>query len=183
LNTFRFKFIRLTAWLFFSLFLMFMLFCCDQPPVNNSSGQQTTSGDSIAELNRTIVKTELQEIDDFIARYHWVMKKTQTGLRYMIYKKGGGRSVKPGDHITIKYKINLLNGDPVPMPDSNFHITFEAGKRDVASGLEEGILQMNVGDHAKLIIPSHLAFGLLGDMASIPSRATLVYDVEICSAN
>ena len=38
---------------------------------------------------------------------------------------------------------------------------------------------MKVGDKAKFIIPSHLAFGLLGDENKIPKRATLVYDVEL----
>jgi FKBP-type peptidyl-prolyl cis-trans isomerase len=38
---------------------------------------------------------------------------------------------------------------------------------------------MNVGDRAKFIVPSHLAFGLLGDQKMIPPQATLVYDVEL----
>ena len=55
----------------------------------------------------------------------------------------------------------------------------ELGKAEVESGLEEGILLMKVGDKAKLVIPSHLAFGLLGDENKIPKRATLIYDVEL----
>ena len=38
---------------------------------------------------------------------------------------------------------------------------------------------MKVGDIAKFILPSHLAFGLLGDEEKIPKRATLVYHVEL----
>jgi len=38
---------------------------------------------------------------------------------------------------------------------------------------------MRQGDRAKLIVPSHLAFGLLGDLKKIPAGATLVYDIEI----
>ena len=45
--------------------------------------------------------------------------------------------------------------------------------------LEEGILLLKEGDRAKFIIPSHLAFGLLGDMKKIPAKAVLVYDIEL----
>jgi FKBP-type peptidyl-prolyl cis-trans isomerase len=38
---------------------------------------------------------------------------------------------------------------------------------------------MKEGEKAIFIIPSHLAFGLLGDENKIPKRATLVYDVEL----
>jgi len=36
-----------------------------------------------------------------------------------------------------------------------------------------------VGDKAKLIIPSHLAFGLAGDMDQIPPLSPIVYDIEV----
>ena len=139
--------------------------------------------DSVVSLNHQIVKTEIQEIDDFIQRYHWEMKKTPSGLRYMIYKNGDGNDVKPGDIVAIKYKINLLNGDLVGRSDSIAPFTVEIGRRAVVSGLEEGILLMKPGSHAKLILPSHLAYGLLCDKANIPARAVLVYDVELCAIN
>ncbi|MDP1621599.1 MAG: FKBP-type peptidyl-prolyl cis-trans isomerase [Bacteroidales bacterium] len=133
--------------------------------------------------NREVVKTENQEIDDFIARYRWDMMKTQTGLRYMIYENGHGNHARQGDQVSIKYKINLLTGDLVFQSDTGSTVILEIGKRKVVSGLEEGILQMQQGDRAKLIVPSHLAYGLLGDMASIPAGATLVIDVELCTVN
>ena len=63
-------------------------------------------------------------------------------------------------------------------PHKNF--SFEIGKSRVVNGLEEGVLLMKKGGRAKLIVPSHLAFGLLGDPGKIPARAVLVYDVELC---
>jgi len=49
--------------------------------------------------------------------------------------------------------------------------------------LEEGLLLLHQGDKAKFIIPSHLAYGLLGDQKQIPPGATLVYDVELIQLN
>jgi len=52
----------------------------------------------------------------------------------------------------------------------------------VISGLEEGILYLSEGDKAKIIIPSHLGYGLLGDLdKNIPPKATLIYDIELKS--
>jgi len=135
--------------------------------------------DSVVVYNQHIVGTESQEIDDYILRHHWDMTRTETGLRIMIYKTGSGPKVRPGDSVTIDFTISLLTGDPVFKSDSTVHLTFQPGKRDVVSGLEEGIMLMRKGDRAKLIVPSHLAFGLLGDLKNIHGRAALVYDVAL----
>ena len=158
----------------------FLVSCSETPKNIGPVANLQSLEDSAVTFNHQIVKSESQEIDDFIQRYHWKMTKTPTGLRYLIYAKGDGTEVKSGDLVAIKYKINLLNGDLVFQSDSNSLITVETGKRSVASGFEEGILLMKKGDRAKLIVPSHLAYGLLGDMATIPAGAALVYDVELC---
>jgi FKBP-type peptidyl-prolyl cis-trans isomerase len=167
----------------FSLLLMFLVSCSEAPEKNASGANGRTMEDSVVHFNRQLVKEESQEIDDFMLRYHWEMNKTQTGLRYMFYKKGDGPHARTGDVVAIKYKISLLNGDLVYVSDSVSLFTLEIGKRAVVSGLEEGIMLMKPGDRAKLIVPSHLAYGLLGDMAKIPARAALVIDVELCSIN
>ena len=164
------------------VFVFLFLFSC------GSSGDQgqpfsavPASRDSIIAFNQQIVTSEKQEIEDYIERYRWHMQVTETGLRYMLYQPGTGVLLPPGSLAVIKYSVNLLNGDLVfkTPPDSLF--TFEIGKRKVISGLEEGIMMMNKGSKAKLIIPSHLALGLLGDMSKVPTRAVLVCDVELCS--
>ena len=135
--------------------------------------------DTLLNFNHQVVTAESQEIEDFIQRYHWKMNTTQTGLRYMIYKNGNGSCAKKGDIISINYTVNLINGDPVFQSDSLRPFSFEAGKGKVTSGLEEGVMLLKTGGRAKFIVPSHLAFGLLGDFDRIPTRATLVYDVEL----
>lgn len=147
-----------------------------QPPVE-SIGMMD---DSLLNFNRQVVQDESQEIADFILRYHWKMTTTQTGLRYMIYKSGTGHTAKKGDVVSILYNVHLLNGDLVFSTDPLNPFKFEIGKRRVPIGLEEGVMMMKTGEKAKLIVPSHLAFGLIGDLDKVPNRAILVYDVEIC---
>ncbi|HIN39955.1 MAG TPA: FKBP-type peptidyl-prolyl cis-trans isomerase, partial [Flavobacteriales bacterium] len=56
---------------------------------------------------------------------------------------------------------------------------FVAGKGEVEDGLDEGVFYMQTGDKAKFILPSHLAYGLMGDGDKVPSHSVLVYDVEL----
>jgi FKBP-type peptidyl-prolyl cis-trans isomerase len=49
----------------------------------------------------------------------------------------------------------------------------------VESGLHEGIKYMKKGEKARLILPPHLAHGLIGDMNKIPMNATLIYDIQV----
>ena len=163
--------------------LLLLVSCNDMPGKIQDPSVSTPMTDSVAEYNHQVVTAEIQEINDYILRYHWEMKTTQTGLRFMIYKKSAGCAVMQGDIVGINYKVSLLNGDFVDQSDSAARFTFEAGKGAVVNGLEEGIMLMKQGERAKLIVPSHLAFGLLGDMKKIPARAVLVYDVELRTVN
>jgi FKBP-type peptidyl-prolyl cis-trans isomerase len=135
--------------------------------------------DTLVNYNRGVIKTEDQQIDDFIARYNWKMTKTGTGLRYLIFQKGHGVKAAKGKVAVISYTLRFLDGSLCYSSDKDGLKEFKIGYGNVESGVEEGILLMHVGDRAKFIVPSHLAFGLLGDQKKIPQQATLVYDIEL----
>ena len=111
------------------------------------------------------------------------MTKTPTGLRYLIYKHGSGEKAMNGKKVTILYEIRLLNGNLCYSSAQLGPKEFTTGQGKFESGAEEGILLMKVGDRAKFIVPSHLAFGLLGDQDKIPPRSTLIYDIELLKIN
>lgn len=123
--------------------------------------------------------TEEQQIDDFIARYNWPMKSTGSGLRYFIYRNGEGPQGKEGQTAVINYELRSISGNIIYTSDESGPMEFLIGKGGVESGLEEAILLMRIGDRAKIIIPSHLGFGLAGDDHKIPPKATLIYDIEV----
>lgn len=153
--------------------------CNDAPKPARSTGNMNLTDDTLVKYNREIVKSESQEIDDFISRYHWNMQTSSTGLRYMIYEKGSGGKACKGQVAVINYTLKLLNGQSVYSSEVSGPREFTIGAGSVENGLEEGVLLLHTGDHAKLIVPSHLAFGLLGDLKQIPERAVLVYDIEL----
>jgi FKBP-type peptidyl-prolyl cis-trans isomerase len=163
----------------FLILLMLCSSCSEQPQPSKSTRHLDMMSDSLVNYNRGVVLTEDQQIDDFIARYGWKMNKTGTGLRYLIFKKGHGEKTKKGKVAVISYTLHLLNGNLCYSSDKEGLKEFKIGYGGVESGVEEGILLMHVGDRAKFIVPSHLAFGLLGDQNRIPQHASLVYDIEL----
>jgi FKBP-type peptidyl-prolyl cis-trans isomerase FkpA len=170
---------RSTAILLLSLMAVLLYSCGEEPQPGNSTRNLSMMSDSIVNYNKGVIRTEDQQIDDFIARYGWRVEKTPTGLRYLIYKKGTGPRSAKGKTAVIGYTVKLLTGALCYSSDKDGPREFRIGYGGVESGIEEGILLMRVGDRAKFIVPSHLAYGLLGDQKKIPQNATLVYDVEL----
>ena len=126
----------------------------------------------LLKANKQIVNTEDGQIRNLIERYGWKMKETGTGLRYLVYYEGRGPKTKKDKVVKINYEVRLITGDTGPKE-------FKIGSGGVESGLEEGILLLKVGDKAKFILPSYLAWGLIGDQDRIPPKSTLIYDVEV----
>lgn len=131
--------------------------------------------------NQQFVQTEDQRIDKYIKRHKLDMTKTSTGLRYNIYKQGGGEQAKEGQWAKVNYSVSLLDGTEVYSSKEKGPESFLIGRDAVESGLHEAITYMRVGDKAKIILPSHLAHGLTGDMDKIPPRSTIIYDIELLS--
>lgn len=130
-------------------------------------------------VNKQLIKNESENIDAYITRQNWEVEKTGTGLRYMIYKKGTGEPATHGKIAKINYKVNLLDGTLCYTSDKTGPQEFKIGEDNVESGLHEGIQYLKEGDKAKIIIPSHLAHGLIGDSEKIPPLSPIVYDVEL----
>ena len=107
------------------------------------------------------------------------MKTSGSGLWYDIVPSGDTTPIRTGDVVRIAYNVELLNGKYCYSSDSSGLKDFKVGQGGVESGLEEAILLMHKGDTANLLIPPHLAHGLLGDQNKIPSLAILHYKVIV----
>jgi FKBP-type peptidyl-prolyl cis-trans isomerase len=106
--------------------------------------------------------------------------KTASGLRYQILQKGNGTKAVKGKNVSVHYKGQLSDGTVF---DSSYKrkepIDFQLGVGQVISGWDEGITLLNVGDKARFVIPSNLAYGENGAGGVIPPGATLIFDVEL----
>ena len=106
--------------------------------------------------------------------------KTDSGLRYKIIQKGSGAKAEKGKTVSVHYEGALTNGQVF---DSSYKrkqpIDFSLGIGQVIPGWDEGISLLKVGDKARFVIPSHLAYGSTGAGGVIPPNATLIFDVEL----
>lgn len=106
--------------------------------------------------------------------------KTPSGLRYKIVQNGTGTKAEKGKKVSVHYKGQLADGTVF---DSSYSrkqpIDFTLGIGQVISGWDEGIQLLKVGDKARFVIPSHLAYGSQGAGGVIPPNANLIFDVEL----
>ena len=106
--------------------------------------------------------------------------ETESGLRYQILQKGNGKKATKGAGVSVHYKGQLLDGTVF---DSSYKrkepIDFNVGLGQVIAGWDEGIQLLQVGDKARFVIPSNLAYGSAGAGGVIPPNATLIFDVEL----
>lgn len=133
----------------------------------------------LTEANRIMVVDEAKEIDAFINRHQFIMKTTGTGLRIQILQKGRGDRPEPHGQVAIACKEFLLDGTLVYSADSGKPLVIRLGEGFQPKGLEEGLLTMEKGTKARLVLPSHLAFGMLGDGDKIPRASPLYYELEV----
>lgn len=162
------------------IFSFLMLGSCSNSQKNQSSEKsKALTENQLIQIDRRLVEQEKTEIDRFIKQKHWKMKESPTGLRYMIYHHGNGEAATTGRIASIAYTVRLLNGPILYSSAKSGLKTFEIGYGGVVSGMEEGIILLKVGDKAKFILPSHLAFGLSGDGHKIPPNAPIIYNVTL----
>ena len=107
-------------------------------------------------------------------------KKTDSGLRYQIIQEGNGKKANKGDNVSVHYKGQLLDGTVFYSSYKRKQpLDFTVGIGQVIAGWDEGLQLLKVGDKARLVIPSNLAYGSQGAGGVIPPDAPLIFDVEL----
>ena len=105
---------------------------------------------------------------------------TKSGLRYQIIQNGSGITPEKNNTVSVHYKGQLIDGTVF---DSSYKrnqpIEFKLGVGQVIPGWDEGISLLKVGDKARFVIPSYLAYGSQGAGGVIPPNANLIFDVEL----
>lgn len=110
-----------------------------------------------------------------------VEKPRPSGLIIQTIINGYGEKASSGDVVKIHYTAQLLDG-------TFYKSTRQTGAPETLSlgdfpsthprGLSEALHQMREGEVAKVIIPSHLAFGQQ-EIPNLPPFANFVYEIEM----
>lgn len=148
----------------------------DPPMVGRPTSGQKDLKEHLINANRTIAQSEETSINEYIARRGWNMEKLPEGVRLWEYEKGNGKKIDFEDSVHIIYNVEAINGKLIYKDIKEDYV---AGRRQQMIGLDQAVLQLNVGSRAKVILPSNLAYGIGGDGDRIPQSAILVIDLYV----
>ncbi len=102
-----------------------------------------------------------------------------SGLRYLVRNPGTGPTPTLGAEVVVHYDGYLLDGTKFDSSrDRGAPYAFRVGTGRVIKGWDEAFATMKKGEKRTLIVPWWLAYGEEGK-GSIPSRATLIFEVEL----
>lgn len=106
------------------------------------------------------------------------VKRTPTGLYYVLEKEGNGKFPKRENNVAIHYRGYFLDGREF---DSSYkrNSPSELKVGEYVPGFAEGIMLLKPGSKVKLLIPSGLGYGPMGHPAGIPGNTVLGFDVEL----
>lgn len=103
-----------------------------------------------------------------------------SGLYCIEEQTGNGDIIDSGCVVKFHFTLSLPDGSKVfSTYDRGEPLQMTYGKPFDTPGFDEGLGHMRKGGKAKMIVPSHLAFGAAGRGAVIPPFATLIYNVEV----
>ena len=146
----------------------------------DTSGEAfATYCDEVEARHQKALKEARKRIEQEIDNRYPNAEITNTGLRYIVTKKGSGsESPKYGQSVTVHYQGSLLNGK---IFDSSLirkqPAKFSIGQ--VIEGWNEALMTMKKGEKRTLIIPPELGYGEYGYPGVIPPDSFLVFDVEL----
>jgi FKBP-type peptidyl-prolyl cis-trans isomerase FkpA len=108
------------------------------------------------------------------------LKKTASGLEYIVLSEGDGAQVKANDNVEVhyygalesgvKFDESYSRGQPIPLA---------VGQGQVIPGWDEGLQLFKKGTKALLFIPFELAYGEQGRPPMIPGKSKLVFYTDI----
>ena len=115
-------------------------------------------------------------------------KKTPSGILYKIRKIGTGQKPLQGETVVVNYSGYLLvDGKKVGLKfdssfDRNIPFSFKLGSRQVISGWEISLADMQVGETRIVILPSNHAYGSRA-AGKIPADSSLIFEITLIKAS
>lgn len=160
--------------------LLVLLCACDpdtgQPP---PKAAVPVDADALVAEQKRFLEREKRDIVNYLRRHDLPVANTATGVHVVLLRDLPGDTIRPQQWAAVNYRSELLDGTLVHASEPGRPEAFLVEMDEVESGLHEGIQHLSPGDSAVIVIPSHRAYGLIGDLDRIPMRATVVYHIGL----
>jgi len=100
---------------------------------------------------------------------------------FVVYDAGTGDRVERGNKVKVDYVGTFLDGEEFDSSRIRGPFEFNVGQGNAIKCWDFALLQMHVGDKAKLNCPANTAYGERGN-PSIPGGATIQFDIHVIAA-
>lgn len=164
----------------YTAILLILLLLCSCGNSNMKQAAQSRPGENeMADLNRYLIQKDKERILNYIERKNLKMTESSTGLWYHILEEGSGETFTDGSRVIMEYECSLLDGTKCYSSETLGAKELIIGRSVMEAGMNEGLRILRPGARAIFIFPPFMAYGLVGDRKMIPSRAVVVYNVNI----
>lgn len=154
--------------------------CNNTPVIEIAPSQSEMLKENMINANKYFASSEETEMDAYIGRRGWEMLKLSNGTRVWEYQKGSGPQPQGDDHVKVCYSVEALNGQKVyDLVEDELVM----GQCKDLPGLETALRTLHYGSRAKVVIPSAMAYGVVGDGDKISTRMVLVLDIQLIQKN
>lgn len=154
-------------------------------------------GDSVVKINLKVKRVLSKE--DFVKITHDLRKKEERQIEhffgtlaeteaaldplgfYWVYHDTveGSGVPQAGDHVTVAYRGEYINGRFLEKSGADFEFIYGTPDQ-LLKGLNYVIGRLKMGENAKIILPSRLAFGENGSSnGTVPPYTPLVYEIQL----
>lgn len=125
-------------------------------------------------------KEEPAKIEAYLKKSGEAYTKTAEGYYILKTKTTNGAQAKAGNVVKVHYTGTLLDGKKFDSSvDRGEPIEFPLGAQQVIAGWDLGIAQLKVGEKAKFLFPSNLAYGGRPAGPDIKAFSPLIFEVEL----
>ena len=135
---------------------------------------------------------EVAKVKAYVSAKSLKPKVTASGLNYVVSKEGTGAKPNMGDTVVVNYTGMFLSGKvfdsslpDVAKKNGTFNpqrpyepLKLPVGLGGSIPGFEEGLMLLNKGAKATLILPSKLDYGEQGNQG-IPHYSPLVFELDV----
>ncbi|XP_042348285.1 peptidyl-prolyl cis-trans isomerase FKBP1A-like [Plectropomus leopardus] len=165
--------------------LLWMQICCGDEQRGSECllGQEQSERRTAENIRRRSRQTDCGSAQCCRVDRRGLLQNTalKMGVEIETITPGDGRTFpKKGQTCVVHYVGSLTDGQKFDSSrDRGKPFRFKIGKQEVIKGWEEGVVQMSVGQRAKLTCSPDFAYGNKGHPGIIPPNATLIFDVEL----
>lgn len=150
-----------------------------QKPISKSDESLIKSS---VERNKELITDELVLIDNYIkADTKNTYSNNKQGFWYAYQHRNVKDSIRPvlGDQVQYTYEISTLTDSILYTKQNIGNLLYEVDKQDLLSVLKNSLKIMKKDETIKVLTPSSLAYGYLGDQNKISKNQPLIFTITL----